>query len=324
MVAAMATTGEFHEDDKLGPIGGKTAVLHNDSELRAVLVHEFREAADDAAAAATHVEGGGTTAVHESRKALRRARAVLELIADALPKSERRAVRRTLRDARRALSTIRDHAVAPEILATLDLDDKDRATGKKVLDNAAEAMPPSAEIKQLLADSATRAAAQVEALEAALPQEVKWSTIGVGLAGVYREARDARKKAKKSAKAFHTWRRRTKELVYQLELLAGHAGDRVQAIHGEISGVTDALGHAVDLIMLREFVETFGQGLPFEAIERLQHTIDAEVHKVVRDARKSAAGPFKAKPKAFGKRVARAVRKDLAPAEQPAEIDHRD
>ena len=320
----MAITGEFHEDDKLGPIGGKTAVLENDTELRVLLIHEFREATEAARVAASKTEAGTTAAVHEARKALRRARAVLELIADALPKSERRAVKKALQEARRSLSTVRDHAVAPDTLGALALDDDDRATGKKVLDNAAEAMPAVAEIKQLLTDSAARAAAQIEALEAALPHELGWSTIGIGVQNVYRAARDARKKAKKSTKAFHAWRRRAKELVYQLALLGDHAGKRTQAIHGEVDGVTDALSSAVDLIMLHEFVETYGQGIAPDAIERLQHTIATQLDQIRGDARKAATKPFRTKAKQFGKRVAKAVRRDLAPAKAPVENSHTD
>jgi CHAD domain-containing protein len=315
----MAITGEFHEDDKLGPIGSATAVLHSDTELRALLVHEFREAAEAARLAALKTEAGTTHAVHEARKALRRGRAVLELLADALPKSERRAVKKALQEARRALSTVRDHAVAPDTLGALTLDDEDRATGKKVLDNAAEAMPAVAEIKQLLIDSAGRAAAQIEALEASLPNELGWSTVGVGLRNVYRAARDARKKAKHSAKAFHAWRRRAKELVYQLQLLADHAGGRTKEIHGEVAGVTEVLSTAVDLIMLHEFVETYGQGIAPEAIKRLQHTIDTQLDQIMGDARKAAADPFRAKAKQFSKRVGKAVRRDLAPAAPPVE-----
>ncbi len=319
----MAITGEFHEDDKLGPIGGKTVVLQSDTELRVLMVHEFRDAADSARAAASKVEAGATSAVHESRKSLRRARAVLELIADALPKSERRAVKKTLGDTRRALSAIRDHAVAPDTFGRLTLDDDDRATAKKVLDNAAEAMPPVAEVKQLLAESAARATGQVDALEAALPAELRWSTIGAGVRSVYRAARTARKKAKKSAKAFHTWRRRSKELVYQLELLASHAGARTLAIHEEVASATDALGDAVDLLMAHEFAETYSQGVAPDALERLLHTIDGQLADLMKRARKAASKPFRPSVKEFGKRVAKAVRKDLAPAE-PAEQPHAD
>jgi hypothetical protein len=120
----MATTSEikerveavvYAEDDKLGPLGGKRSVVDDPAELRRTLVAEFHAAADAARDAAAAVDFGAMTAVHDYRKALRRARAVLSLLADALPRSERSAVRRALRDARRSLSSARDHAVAPDL-----------------------------------------------------------------------------------------------------------------------------------------------------------------------------------------------------------------
>ena len=79
------------------------------------------------------------------------------------------------------------------------------------------------------------------------------------------------------------------------------------------------LSTAVDLIMLHEFVETYGQGVAPDAIERLQHTIDAQLDQIMGDARKAAAKPFRARSKQFCKRVSKAVRRDLAPAAAPVE-----
>src|SRR2546423_11070748 len=92
------------ELDKLGPIGGKAAVLDDDAELRSALVEEFLAASDGARDAAREVDDGASGAVHDYRKALRRARAVLSLVADALPKNERRAVKKALQEARRSVS----------------------------------------------------------------------------------------------------------------------------------------------------------------------------------------------------------------------------
>ena len=167
----------YPEQDKLGPLGIKTSAIHDAAALRNALLHAFEAAAQDAKDAVAAVDKNPPTAVHDARKALRRARAILGLVAGALPKGERRAVKGALQDARRALSTVRDHAVAPETLSQLTLDEADRATANRVLANAAEAMPATAEIKQLLAESATRAAAQAEALQAALPHEVEWEVV---------------------------------------------------------------------------------------------------------------------------------------------------
>jgi len=330
----MATTTEpngnretmpYAEHDKLGPLASQTSPLHDPIELRAKLIAEFQAAVSAAKEAAASVERSAETAVHESRKALRRARAVLAMIAGALPKSERRAVRAALQDARRSLSMVRDHTVAPTTLGGLDLGDEDRETAKRILDSAAEALPPTAEIKQLLAEAATRAAAQAEALVAALPPALDASILFAGIAETYGDARKAHRRAKSSKPWFHTWRRRAKELVYELEFLANHAGARLTAIHDEIDAVGDTLGPAVDLIMLREFVETHGQGIGDEAVRHLRDTIDERLEDLMKTARKTARDAFAQKPKRFGKRLVKSVKRDLTPADdnarEPEDID---
>lgn len=315
-VTADGSRGEairYHEEDKLGPLGAKVSALWDPKDLRKTLVREFNAAVTKAKEAASSVDQGATIAVHEARKALRRARAVLSMVAGALPKGERRAVRAALQEARRSLSTARDHAVAPETLASIALSDEDRATAKRVLDNAADALPPTQELKQLLAEAATRAAAQAEALEAALPQELAWNVVVDGIKDVYGEARKARRRSKKSKAWFHTWRRRSKELVYQLELVAEHAGQRLGAIHDELEGIANTQSPAVDLIMLREFVNTYAQGIAPEAVEHLRESIETALDDLMATARDAGRDAYSQRAKRFGKRLAKAVKRDLTP-----------
>ena len=70
------------------------------------MIGEFVSAVHSARDAAQAVDQGAPVAVHECRKALRRARAVLEMIAGALPRGERKAVRTALQEARRSLSKL--------------------------------------------------------------------------------------------------------------------------------------------------------------------------------------------------------------------------
>ncbi|HLL23277.1 MAG TPA: CHAD domain-containing protein, partial [Kofleriaceae bacterium] len=198
----MATTTEsdsngetkpYTEHDKLGPLTSKSSQLTDPTELRAKLVAEFAAGVQAAKDAAASVDNGAESAVHDARKGLRRARSVLALLAPALPKTEQRAIRRALQEARRSLSMVRDHTVAPATLGGLQLEDGDRETAKRVLDNAAEAIPPVSEIKLLLTEAASRAAAQAQALEAALPAEITWDTLADGIAAVYGDARRARR-----------------------------------------------------------------------------------------------------------------------------------
>jgi len=311
----------YREDDKLGPLGAKVSALHDPADLRKTLLREFENAVQDAKDAAASVDDSSSKAVHAARKALRRARGVLEMVAQELPKSERKAVGRALQESRRALSSIRDHAVAPDTLGELALGDADRVTAKRVLDNSAEALPAIAEIKQLLAEIAARAAAQAEALEASLPAELRWDRVVDGIRGIYGEARRARRAAKRSKQWFHTWRRRSKELSYQLQLVASHAGARVAAVQGEIAEVTDTLGPAVDLVMVREFVDTYAQGIPGDDIEHLKSAIDAKLEDLMTETRKAARDTFSQKPRRFAKRLTKAVRRDLMPVD---DTDHRE
>jgi CHAD domain-containing protein len=313
------STQPYPEHDKLGPLGLKISVVDDPTALRNALVRAFEAAAHGARDAVAAVEHHAPGAVHEARKSLRRARAVLELVSDALAKAEYRALKTALQDARRALSTVRDHAVAPEMLAQLVLDDADRTTANQVLANAAAALPATAEIRQLLAESAARAAAQAEALQAALPQDVDWDVVAHGLRATYRQARRASRAAKRSKAWFHTWRRRSKELVYQLELIAGHAGARTGQIHSELAGLSDALGPAVDLIMVREFAATYDQGIAAEAVARLREAIDRQLGDLMKAARKTAREAFRIKPKRLAKRVTKAVHRDLAPVADPSD-----
>jgi len=308
------------EHDKLGPLGTQGGALAGDA-LRAAMIAEFLAAAEAAGDAAASVDAGPATAVHEYRKALRRARAALTLVADALPKSERRAVERALQEARRTVSAVRDHAVAPETLAKLTLGPEERVEADTVLANAAAAMPPVAEIQTLLSEGAARAAAQVEALEAALPRALELDTVIEGVRAMYAEAREARGGSKKSMAQFHTWRRRTKELVYQLELLSRWAGKRVAALYDEVHTAADALSPAVDLIMLREFVGTYAQGVGNGHVARLADAIDEALRAAVKDARKATRGAFARKPRKLAGKLHRAVKKDLARDEAPAEAD---
>jgi CHAD domain-containing protein len=236
------------------------------------------------------------------------------MIAGSLPKSERRAVRAALQGARRSLSTVRDHAVAPEALGSLTLGDDERETAKRVLDNAAESIPAAAEIKQLLGEAAARAAAQAEALAAALPTEIGWAEVADGIAEVYRAARRARREARRSRAAFHTWRRRSKELIYQLDFVASLAGARTLAIRADLDEVTDRLGPAVDLLMLREFVHTYAQGIRGGDIEQLRDELDGQLDRRMKDARKAGRDAFRAGGKRFLRRLTKAVRRDLTPA----------
>lgn len=307
----------YPEHDKLGRLGERASVLTGGGDLRAAIVGEFRDAVAKARAAAADAKTNSAQAVHEYRKALRRARAVLALVDEVLPRSERRAIRHVLRDARRAVSAARDHVVAPEALAQLTLDNDDRATAEAVLAVARESAPPIDEVERVLADGASRATAQADALDAALPPTIEWDAVSDGLSATYREARRQLKKARRKWAAFHAWRRRTKELTYQLELIARHAGDRAAANRDRFEVLGGPLGAAVDLIMLRELLVVHGAGADRDKLAGLLEHIDDQIDDAVRAARRDGKALYDRGARKFTKKVTKAAKKDLEPRTTP-------
>jgi CHAD domain-containing protein len=142
-----------------------------------------------------------------------------------------------------------------------------------------------------------------------------------GLRATYREARRGSRAAKRSKAWFHTWRRRSKELVYQLEVIAGHAGTRAAELHAEVSGVTDMLSPAVDLIMVRDFVATYDQGIAPEAVAKLRVSIEHQLGDRMKTARKAARDAFRKRPKQLAKRLTKSVRRDLEPSAEVEPVD---
>lgn len=311
----------YPEHDKLGPLGTRASVLDGGGDLRAAIVGEFRDAVAKSRAASDQVKTNPAQAVHEYRKGLRRARAVLSLVEESLPRSEFRAIRDVLRGARRAVSAARDQAVAPEALAHLTLDNDDRATAEAVVAAAREAAPPADEIARVLADGAMRAAAQSDALDAALPPTIEWDAVADGLSGTYREARRQLKRSRKKWKAFHAWRRRTKELTYQLELLSHHAGERTAKRHADFDALGGPLGGVVDLIMLREMLVVHGTGADREHLAALLEHIDDQIDTAIRDARREGKSLYERSARKFTKKVAKAARRDLEPRTTPGNGD---
>ncbi len=138
---------------------------------------------------------------------------------------------------------------------------------------------------------------------------------------VYDAARRARRAGKRSKRSFHTWRRRSKELTYQLELIAGYASFQTAEIHHEIEGVTDTQGPAVDLIMVRDFIRTYGDSVAPEAFEQLISSVDTQLDDLMRDSRSAGRDAFRRAPRKFVRRLTKAVRKDLAPPAEEIAVD---
>lgn len=284
------------------------SVLLNPDELRTSLVAEFDAMVHATRAAAASVKDM-EDAVHDSRKALRRALALLSVIGSALPMREQGTIKTALQQARRSLSSIRDRSVAAKMFQEMRLSEADRTTAEQVLAHAAHAVPSIAQIKLGLRQVAARAAVELRTVQSALPAQLTWAQISDGVRRLYKKTRRAHR-ASKDSQEFHRWRRRSKELVYALAFVARHGGPRTAASHHRIAHITRSLGDAVDLIMLRGFVETHGQGLSREAVGHLRQTLDTRLAHHMKIARKSGRKLFALKGKIFARRLTKAIERD--------------
>jgi hypothetical protein len=68
--------------------------------------------------------------------------------------------------------------------------------------------------------------------------------------------------------------------------------------------------------MLRDFVRTYAQGLPADDVEQLRDEIDRQLERRMKEARRAGRDVFRRRPKRFLRRVAKAVKRDLLPADE--------
>lgn len=195
-----------------------------------------------------------------------------------------------------------------------------RDPARHVLDRAAASALSAAEIKQLLVKGAARTAAQIELIEAALPARLEWRALVDGVRITYAEARRARRAAKRSRHAFHTWRRRSKELVIQLDMLGRIAGPAVEQLRDRITAATADLGDAVDLLMVRDFVRVYGAEIDATDLDTLADALVDRLDAQIRARRGDARDAFRKKPRTIAHKLAKAFRRDTEQAAAPPSI----
>jgi CHAD domain-containing protein len=201
-------------------------------------------------------EEGFADAVHGARKDLKKLRAVVRLLRDELGRELYAAENGRYRDAGRALSASRDAQVKVETLTSLAAQrgglpptalgtwrgalelDRDRAAGRDA-EGLAEAL-------RLIEPAPGRIAAW--------PLEHdSWRLLDRGVVRAYRRGRRAMGEAHEDgAVAFHEWRKRAKDLWYQLRILL----DAWPPVLGETTEqahlLAEALGEHHDLAVLAE------------------------------------------------------------------------
>lgn len=251
-------------------------------------------------------------AVHTVRKEIKQLRALLRLTRDAMPRSDYRACSSTLREAASHLSSARDARVKVSALSELT-----NHFRKKLASHS------FSNIKHLLAADCQRA--QTELTHAHAVRRVGkllkafgrdtsalklkcsgWQAIGPGLKRSYEDGRDGYRRACKRDRPedFHEWRKRVKDLFYQMGLLCAVWPEQMGAAETELDALGECLGDAHDLALLIEprTLKEFGK-CSEEETETLSALIEKRQSELHHSALMMGARFYQEKPSVFCDRL---------------------
>jgi CHAD domain-containing protein len=258
-------------------------------------------------------------AIHETRKALKRLRALVRLLREELGEPRYKREHAILRDAARRLAGARDAEV---MVGTLDalLQRYPRVLGRRraLIELRKRLVAErAAATRQTLSDQATRGEVLRElsglrerAQRWELPERPGIALVERDLRRIYRDGRQrkrrvARGKGGGGARATHAWRKRVKDLRYCAEILGqqplAHRADKL----GEI------LGEEHDLVVLAGLLPPPGRA-PFKGKrgKRARRALLERIARRRRRLRKRALREgerlYGRRPKKFAQRVSRA------------------
>jgi CHAD domain-containing protein len=200
------------------------------------------------------------TSIHDARKRLKRARAALRLIREPLGDRRFRRENESLRDAARPLSEVRDAKILVESLdilangATISVRGALRRVRERLVANQLRVRRRVLGGKQAL-KPAVEALLSTRKRAQGWPSGGRgWSGPGAGVRRVYRAGRKAFASALSdpSDERLHEWRKQTKYLWHQLEMLEPVAPRQIRAWARDAHQLSDHLGDDHDLAVLRD------------------------------------------------------------------------
>jgi CHAD domain-containing protein len=214
----------------------------------------------DAQAAATAAPAQPTDRVHRVRVCLKRLRTYWRLARPHVAPVAWARERDRLRALAAALAAHRDAAVARAVVEA-HLGRTGDAALRSLLQRWVESKRalagPPAGLERVIRAVARRMATTAPKLERAGGGAVTWDWLAPGLDRTYRRGKQAWRRCRNRGgdAEFHLWRRRVKDLQYQLELLRFLAPHRLGKLRHRVQGVADALGEAHDLVEVRDALE---------------------------------------------------------------------
>jgi CHAD domain-containing protein len=251
-------------------------------------------------------------AVHSVRKEIKKLRALLRLVRASVDRGFYRKGAGDLREAARHLSQARDAQAALQTirdlidlyrgeLAARAFEDIMRALRRRCLEEAKRFRQQSS------ASHASRSLRNAgRRFEKIAPRRKGWPALGAGLRNTYSSSRKAYQQAlaEPTPENLHAWRKRVKDLWYQLRLLCRVWPEELEARAKELKALSDYLGGDHDLVMMKGMVQDLvledGQAKEMEALCGL---VKRRQDKLRRKATKLGARFFLEKDSRFCQRI---------------------
>lgn len=245
------------------------------------------------------------TEIHRARKDLKRARANLRLLRDAVGKAAYSRENAVLRDAARPLSEVRDAAVLLETGNTL-LSRTDHGPRRRLLLNVRRALKQArlearAELCRM---NATRASAAC--LVAAAARMRTWrleqadiNSVCSGLQRIYRRGREAFAIvcADPTPENLHEWRKQVKYLGQSMEIWKAQGAGGVKKLIKCAAKLADLLGTDHDLVVFEERLKKLDAPPPIRST--VTRDIARRRCQLQNKALKKGRRLFKVKPRSF-------------------------
>ena len=249
--------------------------------------------------------------IHGARKDLKKLRGLLWLVRDELGKKTFRVENRRYRDAGRLLAGSRDAEVKLETLLALhrrfeDLPEEAAEAWEGMLETERDEL--AAAMRGETEGRIDRAIATIEAGRDGIGQWQlqidSWALVKTGLATSYRAGRKAMKRvaAGPSAENVHEWRKRAKDLWYQLRIVRDAWPELLGATVDQAHALTDLLGDHHDLAVLAADLRARADLADRDAFEA---AIERRQEELLEAALEIGRRLYAEKPKAFRRRTKR-------------------
>ena len=220
------------------------------------LLRIFRQQIDDGLALARGERKPEDTLVHDTRKHLKKARAVLRLLREQIGRDSFRREDRRLRDVGRLMTEIRDTEVRLQTMRQLEQTTQHHYRSYQKIERLL-----ATELENFVAAFAGWEKKAVRRLERAHHVSKRWSRAGYSwrrlrraLQQTYKSGRKAlaRARAEPSAPNIHELRKQTKLLGYQIRLLRPWNNLVVGGVIEELTQLGHLLGRVHDLVFLAD------------------------------------------------------------------------